>query len=294
VTAKPDDRNRPESFDDKYNAYKRVIDKFLDDNLPSSDVDGQRMLCEAMRYSVTAGGKRLRGVLALAVCELLGGDGAVVLPLAGAIEYIHAYSLVHDDLPCMDDDDFRRGKPSSHRVYGEGCAVLAGDALLNLAFETLLDGAVAAPPGYRFTEAAAYIAGAAGARGMAGGQAVDLYADIADEARLDCLHMLKTGRLFCAAILAPAICLGAGAEAYNALDGYGRAIGLAFQIKDDLLDTGNAEAVCERQNYAAITGVGHAEEKLYGCCAKAIECLSGFSQKADFLRGIAGFILETK
>ncbi|MDR3122088.1 MAG: polyprenyl synthetase family protein, partial [Clostridiales bacterium] len=209
------------SFEGRYGEYKRVVDGFLRARLPAFEAEGQARLGEAMRYSAADGGKRVRGVLALAVNDLLGGDVQPALPLAGAIELIHAYSLVHDDMPCMDDDDFRRGKPSCHRAFGEAIALLAGDALLNLAFEVLLEWLAEQGPGAGRAAAAAFIARAAGADGMAGGQAIDLCAKIADESALTHLHRLKTGRLICAAVLAPAICLGAGADDYAALRQYG-------------------------------------------------------------------------
>ena len=228
--------NAASAFLRTYSEYKKLVDVFIDENLPSFDGGGQRILGEAMRYSAAAGGKRIRGALALAVCELLGGDGDAALTLAGAIEYIHAYSLIHDDLPCMDDDDYRRGKPSCHKAYGEGIAVLTGDALLNLAFEILLNSRFAASPGLRFIEAAAYIASAAGARGMAGGQAVDLGGDITDPEDIKHLYRLKTGRLFDAAVLSPAICFDANDGDITALAGYSYEFGQAFQIRDDMTD----------------------------------------------------------
>jgi len=286
-------KNGPITLEQKYEEFKKEINVFLEANLPAFSAEGQRLLGEAMSYGVTSGGKRIRGVLALAVCELLGGDMDAVLPIAGSIEYIHAYSLIHDDLPCMDDDDFRRGKPSCHKVYGEGIAVLAGDALLNHAFEMLLNSAVRLSRGYRFVEAAAYVAGAAGAGGMAGGQAVDLCADIRDETRLAYLHRLKTGKLFNAAILAPAICLGANGEDYEALLEYSNRIGLAFQIKDDIQDTAGEGKIDGERNYVSLIGARRASQRLYENCRKAVGSLSKFTWKADFLRDITGFISES-
>ena len=221
-----------------YIKYKGEVESFIDANLPKYSGDGRKTLCEAMGYAVSGGGKRLRGVLALACGDMLSGETGGALPFAGAIEFIHAYSLVHDDMPCMDDDDFRRGKPSCHKVFGEGTAMLAGDALLNLAFEVLLDYVSATRRGgYKAAEAAAYIARASGAGGMAGGQAIDLGAGAADKDSLIKLCGLKTGRLFNAAVVAPAIFLNAGERDLAALNGYGDALGLAFQIKDDIIDS---------------------------------------------------------
>lgn len=282
-------------FEDKYGCLKKELEVFLDDNLPSFINDGQKLLGDAMRYGVTTGGKRLRGVLALASSDLLCGAKDIALPIAGALEYLHAYSLIHDDMPCMDDDDYRRGKPSCHKVYGEGAAMLAGDALLNLAFEILLDNAVSGPQAdgprrYKFAEAAAYIARAAGSSGMAGGQAIDMFGDIRDESQLAALHGLKTGRLFEAAVLAPAICLGAEAGEYDALKRYGVSIGYAFQIRDDLTDLDNAGSDERKRNFAALFGISYAERALNEHYTTAVDSLAGFTERADFLRDIAGFM----
>ena len=287
------------SFNGRYEALKGEVDAYLSGNLPSFEAEGHKLLGEAMRYSALAGGKRIRGVLALAVRDLLTEDclaarGAII-HIAGAIEYIHAYSLIHDDMPCMDDDDFRRGKHSCHKVYGEGMAMLAGDALLNLAFEILLDKACELAPqalSARFVSASALIARAAGACGMAGGQAIDLGATFTDEARLDHMHRLKTGRLFGAAVLAPAVCMGAGEDEYSALRSYSEAIGQAFQVRDDLSDAEGEEGTDDRLNYAAMFGADRAREKLAAACDEAVGSLGRFSGRADFLRQIAHFIAE--
>jgi geranylgeranyl pyrophosphate synthase len=283
-------------FHDMYRAHKNDIDHFLDAYLPVFEADGQKLLGEAMRYCVVGGGKRIRGALSLAVGDMFGGDRRASLTLAGAIEYIHAYSLVHDDMPCMDDDDFRRGKPSCHKAFGEDVALLAGDALLNLAFEILLDYAAKtkeAPEtrqGRGFLAAAAHISCAAGARGMAGGQAMDLRADIGGETQLNYLHRLKTGCLFRASVLAPAICFGADEEEYAALDAFGDAFGLAFQIGDDLADSNKAGLGDTKQDYATLLGEASAKLRFIETCDNAIAHLSSFSDRADFLRGAVRFI----
>ena len=279
------------AFDLSYAKYKACVDEYMLKNLPSFERRGQKQLGEAMRYSVASGGKRLRGVLALATYSLFGGDISEALPLAGSIEYIHAYSLIHDDMPCMDDDDFRRGAPSCHKAYGEAIALLAGDALLNLAFEVLLENAAAAAPDRMggYIKAAAFIAEASGARGMAGGQAIDLAGGISGESGLRGLYRLKTGRLFDAAILAPAIYIGAGGLEYEALQKYAASVGEAFQIKDDLMDVGESGA---EPNIAKALGVAGARQRLDGLRAGAEDSLSVFSGRADFLRGAAGFAAE--
>jgi geranylgeranyl diphosphate synthase type II len=199
-------------------------------------------LGEAMRYSLEAGGKRVRPVLCILACEAVGGTSAEALPGALALEYVHTYSLIHDDLPAMDDDDLRRGRPTNHKVFGEGHAVLAGDALLTEAFGVLA--AADLDPGKR-AEALALLAEGAGWRGMAGGQALDLEGETLAAYDLDHLrliHRLKTGALLRAAVEIGAVLGGAAPVERSALRAYGEAIGLAFQIQDDILDATATDA----------------------------------------------------
>jgi geranylgeranyl diphosphate synthase type II len=199
-------------------------------------------LGEAMRYSLEAGGKRVRPVLCLLACEAVGGTVAQALPGALALEYIHTYSLIHDDLPAMDDDDLRRGRPTNHKVFGEGHAILAGDALLTEAFGVL---AAADLDPVRRAEALALLAEGAGWRGMAGGQALDLEGEqIAsyDLPHLQLIHRLKTGALLRASLEIGAVLGGASPTERRALRSYGEAIGLAFQIQDDILDATATDA----------------------------------------------------
>jgi geranylgeranyl diphosphate synthase type II len=196
-----------------------------------------------MRYSVAAGGKRLRPALALAACESVGGDPASALPFAGAVELVHTYSLVHDDLPSMDDDDLRRGKPTSHRVFGEATAILAGDALHTLAFESLLE---ATPDGALARDLGRLLATAAGVRGMVGGQVEDLSSvgKAPDEASIERMHAGKTAALFQAACEGGGRAGGGSAAHLAALRRFGLELGLAFQAIDDVLDvTGTAESL---------------------------------------------------
>lgn len=198
----------------------------------------QPRLHEAMFYSLEAGGKRLRPVLMLAVCELLGGDPERALPFACALEMIHTYSLIHDDLPCMDDDDMRRGRPSNHKVFGEAMAVLAGDALLSLAFEIVAEAVRDhAEPG--FALAACEMAKRAGAAGMVTGQAADLENEknpVKDEGTLLFIHRHKTADMLAAAVLCGAYIAGADEDTMEKLRGYSDDMGLLFQITDDILD----------------------------------------------------------
>src|SRR5512140_2893939 len=207
--------------------------------LPSADVAPQR-LHEAMRYAVLDGGKRVRPLLAYAAGQLAGADPHIVDAAAAAVELVHGYSLVHDDLPCMDDDTLRRGQPTCHVAFGEAVALLAGDALQALAFEVLARGPLPDPG-----RACAELARAAGAAGMAGGQAIDLAAvgTTLDLAQLETMHRMKTGALIRAAVLLGAACGAPLPDAHAAaLDAYARAAGLAFQVVDDVLDVEGSAA----------------------------------------------------
>jgi geranylgeranyl diphosphate synthase type II len=209
--------------------------------VPFRQGDAQR-LGEAVRYSLEAGGKRVRPMLCLLACEAVGGTATEALPGALALEYVHTYSLIHDDLPAMDDDDLRRGRPTNHKVFGEGHAILAGDALLTEAFGVL---ASAALDPTRRAEALALLAEGAGWRGMAGGQALDLAGETLATYDLDHLrliHRLKTGALLRASLEIGAVLGGASPAERSALRAYGEAIGLAFQIQDDILDATATDA----------------------------------------------------
>lgn len=192
-------------------------------------------LLEAMRYSLDAGGKRMRPILTLAAAEAFGGDGAAALPAACAVELVHTYSLIHDDLPAMDDDDFRRGKPTNHRVFGEAMAILAGDGLLTHAFYVL---AASGLPDDRARAIIRELAEYAGPRGMVGGQAADMLGEqgVTGLDELDYIHLHKTSDLIVFSLRAGAHAAGAGAAGLDAVSRFGRNIGLAFQIQDDVLD----------------------------------------------------------
>ena len=225
-------------FNNKYKQFVKVIDDALNTLATESNVP-QKTVYDAMRYSLLAGGKRLRPVLMLAVCEMLGGKAEDVVPYACAIEMIHTYSLIHDDLPAMDNDDYRRGRLTNHKVYGEAIAILAGDGLLNLAFETMLMHAENYGSDLkRHVQAMKIIANASGVSGMIGGQVVDIEAegrDISTEL-LEYLHRHKTGALIKAPVIAAAVLCGADETSVKCLESYAEKIGLAFQIKDDILD----------------------------------------------------------
>ena len=261
-------------------------------------------LIEAVRYSLLGGGKRLRPILALASCEAVGGDVAAVLPLACALEMIHSYSLVHDDLPSMDDDALRRGRPTVHIAFGEGLAVLAGDALLTEAFAELTRAAERAPEPRRALQAAREIAEAAGVRGMVGGQAADRAAEGGEPTLplVEFIHVRKTGALLLAAVRAGALVGGADERQLRALTRYGECLGLAFQIADDVLDveapsvrTGKSvgrDGERRKATFPAVLGLAAAKARARELRDQALGALDGFPAAADPLRALARFVVE--
>lgn len=282
----------------------RVVEQALDRFLPPAKTYPP-VIYEAMRYSVFAGGKRLRPVLTMAAAEAVGGSAGNVLPVACAIELIHTYSLIHDDLPAMDNDDFRRGKPTSHRVYGEAVAILAGDALLTLAFEIMtrsLSEGTANPAAV--LQVVSEIARAAGPGGLIGGQVADLLftARQVDQDNLLYIHRCKTGALYRAAVRSGAILAGAGDEALQALTLYAEHLGLAFQIQDDILDEeGDQEKLGKpvgsdvrnkKATYPALFGLKKAKEKAVREAEAAVLALAKFDHRADFLRRLAEFVVR--
>ncbi len=220
---------------DYFNIKKKIIDDYLNTLLPYST--SEPVINDAMRYSLFCGGKRIRPILSLLVCDMFGGNEDELLPFACSIEMIHTYSLIHDDLPGMDNDDFRRGNPSNHKVYGEGYAILAGDALLNKAFEIMMT-TIANNPESRFIEAAKEICTASGLKGMIGGQAIDLYYENKhiNSNTLDKMHEQKTGALICASLNIGSLISNASNKDFQTIYSFGRLIGKAFQITDDILD----------------------------------------------------------
>lgn len=249
-------------------------------------------LWESMRYCFFGGGKRVRPRLVYKACEAAGGDRAFTEPLMAALEMIHTYSLIHDDLPCMDDDDTRRGRPSCHKAYGETLAVLTGDALLNLAYETLIGGYAAAGDKENYIKAAQIIASAAGIYGMVGGQVADTQPQPergADE--LEYVHSHKTGALIRAAVLAGGLSRALSVEEFNAFSDYGSALGMIFQITDDIIDINTAAASEEdKLTYPSFYGLEKSRmevERLRGECHRALAVLgtrgAGLTAYADKL-----------
>jgi geranylgeranyl diphosphate synthase, type II len=279
------------------------VERALDRGVPGQDGPGAQLV-EAMRYSLLAGGKRLRPILAIAACEAVGGDSADALGLACALEMIHTYSLIHDDLPCMDDDDLRRGRPTNHKVYGEAMATLAGDALLTDAFAVLARSVNDRVSAAVVLETVAELAGAAGSAGMVIGQAIDILSEgkATDLKRLEYLHARKTGALFLAAIRGGAMLGGGHRAQLDALTEYGRALGLAFQVVDDILDVeATAEQLGKRTHkdeahgkatYPALMGVERSRAFAHELIQRAIAALASFDTRAEPLRLLATFVVE--
>ena len=255
-----------------------------------------------MNYSINAGGKRIRPVIMLSCAELICGNSDGVMPFACALEMIHTYSLIHDDLPCMDDDDLRRGKPTNHKVFGEAMAVLAGDALLNKAFEVILKNSQVSP---NMTIAAmSEIATASGTEGMIGGQVIDIESENKqiDAVTLMTLHLNKTGALIMAAAKVGALLAGGGRDDLLTVEEFSRYLGLAFQIKDDILDVeGNEESLGKKigadeenkkSTFVSIYGLEQSKKILEDYTQKAIDALSSYGERAEFLIELSKFLLS--
>ena len=262
----------------------------------------QKSIYEAMNYSLFAGGKRLRPVIMLEVCKMLGGEQEQVIPFACAIEMIHTYSLIHDDLPAMDNDDLRRGKPTNHKVFGEAAAILAGDALLNRAFEIISSFE------FKNTKNAmrslSVLATASGTEGMIGGQVIDIESEgkkIPYET-LEKLHSLKTGALICAAGKIGAIMAEAGEDKISAVEEYCKNLGIAFQIQDDLLDVLGDEQLLgkpigsdsenDKTTFVTLFGTEGAKKKVLEYTNSAVSVLDIFGESAEFLRELAQYLIK--
>ena len=292
------------------NAYlkerKLLVEEALEHYLPPQK-GFYNPIVEAMRYSLFAGGKRLRPILCLAATEIVGGKKETALPVACALEMIHTYSLIHDDLPAMDNDDFRRGKPTNHRVFGEAMAILAGDGLLTEAFYLLTyPDLLAKIPPAQLVWISHLIAQAAGFRGMVSGQVMDLEAtgkEIGLE-ELKAIHDHKTGALIRVAVESGAIIGGGNKTEVEALKEYGTQIGLAFQIVDDVLDIeGNPEEMGkntgsdvpqQKATYPKLVGLNEAKEMAQTCIKRGIHALKPFGERAMPLKALAQYIIERR
>lgn len=281
---------------------QREVDALFDALLPMPD-DARGRLVEAMRYATIGGGKRVRPLILTATAEMYGASRSAAVRAGCAVEAIHAYSLVHDDLPCMDDDDVRHGKPSVHKAFGESTAVLAGDALHALAFEILSDPAMGNDPFIR-AELVRALSLAAGHNGMAGGQMMDMAAgsEPLDLRMVTRLQQLKTGALLGAAVEMGAILGRVPEEGRLHLRAYARDIGLAFQIADDLLDhegdeakTGKAlrkDAEAGKATFVSLMGAEQARQQARALSEQAIGHLTAHGDEADLLRAVARFVVE--
>jgi len=282
---------------------QQIVEDALEKSLPIAQPE---KIYQAMRYSLLAGGKRLRPILCLASCELIGGDLAIALPTACALEMIHTMSLIHDDLPAMDNDDYRRGKLTNHKVYGENIAILAGDGLLAYAFEYVgLE--TKNVPAQRVLEVITRLGRTVGGTGLVGGQVLDLESegkpDITTEALTE-IHTRKTGALLETSVVSGAILAGASLEDLQRLSTYAQNIGLAFQIVDDILDitatkeelgkTAGKDLQAEKATYPKLWGIEASREQAKQMIDKAIGQLSVYGEKAQALRAIALYIIERK
>lgn len=284
-----------------------LIDNALERYLPADSVHPQS-IHQAMRYSVFAGGKRVRPVLMLAACDAVGGSPDTALPAACAMELIHTYSLIHDDLPAMDNDDFRRGRPTNHKVYGEAVAILAGDGLLTEAFKLVSDPRFASGLSADTKLAVIHeIASCAGTFGMVGGQVVDMESEGKPEIDLPTvqyIHAHKTGALIKASVVCGALVGGAEENQLQAVRRYGEAAGLAFQIADDILDIeGTTEEIGKdagsdqargKATYPAILGLSAAKQEAAYMMEQALLAIEPLGRAADPLRAIARYIVERK
>lgn len=296
-----------QDISEKMNYYRTLIDEQLSCLFPVN-IDEDGFISDACRYSLLAGGKRIRPVFCIAVAEMLKIPVEKVVVFAGAIEMIHTFSLIHDDLPGMDNDDFRRGMPTCHRKYGEGIAILAGDALLNKAYEIMIDECIKRPEAGK-VKALGAISLATGIKGMIGGQGIDLLSE-KKKISYDLLrkmHSMKTGALLKAPIIASALIAQADQQTMEELGKYSDSIGLAFQIKDDILDvesttailgkTVGKDAATEKSTYVTLLGLDGAKQKLadtVGLAEKNLENLNRAGYDVEFLKGLTRFLLERK
>jgi geranylgeranyl diphosphate synthase type II len=288
------------------NEKRAVVEEALEGIFPPPEGPAADIV-SAMDYSLFAGGKRLRPILCIAGAEAAGGEAKDVLPVACAIELIHTYSLIHDDLPVMDDDDMRRGKPTNHKVFGEAVALLAGDGLLTKAFHVMTNSDfVNRVRPNALLAVIGLIAQAAGYEGMVGGQVVDIQSEgkEVDPSIVQFIHTRKTAALISASVVSGAILVDAAEDQVKALTSYGQNIGLAFQVSDDILDIEGdsrelgknvgSDTRQEKITYPAVLGLKRSKEIQEGLVEQAIESLAPFDQRAEPLRHIAKYIIVRK
>ena len=291
----------PKTLADVLRERAEAVRRALDRALTAPD-EPSRDVYEAMRYMALGGGKKLRPVLVLLSAEACGGPAEAAMPAACAVEMVHTYSLIHDDLPAMDNDDLRHGRPSCHKAFGEAMAILAGDGLLTEAFAVLATQVADAATSRRL---AVELAAAAGATGMVGGQAADLKAEreqLADERLLEIIHRRKTARMIEASAVMGAIAAGAGEHHERSLRAYGSHLGLAFQIADDVLDgesttgtlgkTAGKDAAAGKLTYVKCFGVAAAKDRARDEAEAAVAALGVFAHEGDWLRDLARFVVH--
>lgn len=279
------------------------IETLLNEYMPKEE-GYQQTIIKAMNYSLKAGGKRLRPILTLESCKIVGGKEEDAIPFAIAIEMIHTYSLIHDDLPALDNDDLRRGKPTNHKVFGDGMATLAGDALLNYAFEVMLSSSIDKEDSNKYLKAINEIAKHAGIYGMIGGQVVDVESEnkIIDKDKLDFIHLNKTAAMIIGCMRAGAIIGGATEEQLESITKYGRNIGLSFQIVDDILDiTGDetklgkpigSDVENHKSTYPSLLGLEKSREIARQLIEEGKSSIDGLSSEIDFLNQLGDYIVS--
>ena len=288
-------------IEERSQEYREYIEQYLRDFYSQFHILPQNKLFEAMEYSLLAGGKRLRPLLAMEFCRISGGDPKIAAPFAGAVEMIHTYSLIHDDLPSMDNDDFRRGRPTNHKVYGEAMAILAGDALLTDAFMLASTAQLADPKDMAF--AVGMLAECAGSMGMVGGQVLDINSEqreLSEQEVLD-IQSRKTGALINAACVLGAIAGGASEEQIDAAAQFAAGLGLAFQIRDDMLDVIGTQE--EMGKGVGTDGVKNTFVRLYGleACEELVQKYTGYAIDAlqvfndtEYLIALANSLTERR
>lgn len=289
------------NFDQRSRQYRQYIEQYLSDFYARFHDEPQKPLFDAVEYSLLAGGKRLRPIFAFDFCRMCGGDWKAAAPLAAAVEMIHTYSLIHDDLPCMDNDDYRRGRPTNHKVYGEGMAVLAGDALLTDAFMSAASAKL--PKLEDMSTAIALLAECAGSLGMVGGQVLDIMSEERElsEEEVLAIQSRKTGRLISAACCLGAIAGGATEAQFDAAAQFAAGLGLAFQIRDDMLDViGTQEEMgkgvgtdAAKNTFVRLYGLDKCEELVNRYTQYAIDALDAFDD-TDYMIELAKSLTDRR
>lgn len=284
---------------EKANYIEQLLNKYM-----PTEKGYQKTIMEAMNYSLSAGGKRLRPILTLEACKIVGGNENDAIPFAVAIEMIHTYSLIHDDLPALDNDDLRRGRKTNHIVYGEDMAILAGDALLNYAFEIMLSNSLGKENPEKYLKAINEIAKSSGIYGMIGGQVVDVQSENQQipKEKLDYIHNNKTAAIMIGCMRAGAIIGNANEEELDKITKYANNIGLSFQIVDDILDIVGDESKLgkkvgsdienNKSTYPSLLGLEKSEEIARTLINEAKENINELSEHVDFLNGLADYIID--